>query len=131
LHVVSWRIIERLYGLLCLLFITSLIICSVITFMNGRQQEQMMKTPIAILTAALLATASFTAFAAQPLSAEQAENLQSSGTVSISGVRGSIDDATRQLSQKAEDMGASHYRVIGVQNPGDSSLWSGTAEIYR
>ncbi|MBK0099017.1 DUF1471 domain-containing protein [Erwinia sp. S63] len=90
-----------------------------------------MKTPIAILTAALLATASFTAFAAQPLSAEQAENLQSSGTVSISGVRGSIDDATRQLSQKAEDMGASHYRVIGVQNPGDSSLWSGTAEIYR
>ncbi|MDU6388376.1 MAG: DUF1471 domain-containing protein, partial [Pantoea sp.] len=25
----------------------------------------------------------------------------------------------------------SHYRVIGVENPGDSSLWRGTAEIYR
>lgn len=90
-----------------------------------------MKTPLAILTAALLATASFTAFAAQPLSAGQAQNLQSAGTVSISGVAGSFDDATRQLSQKAEESGASHYRVIGVQTPGDSSLWSGTAEIYR
>jgi hypothetical protein len=90
-----------------------------------------MKTRYAVLTAALLATASFSTLAAEPLSASQAQNLQSAGTVSISGVRGSLDDATRQLSQKAEEQGATSYRVIGVQNPGDSSLWSGTAEIYR
>ncbi|KAA6115639.1 DUF1471 domain-containing protein [Pantoea sp. B_10] len=83
------------------------------------------------MTAALLASASFTTFAASPLSEAQTQDLQSSGTVSVSGVRGSLDDATRQLSQKAEEMGASHYRVIGMQNPGDSSMWSGSAEIYR
>ncbi|MCE0489237.1 DUF1471 domain-containing protein [Pantoea sp. Mb-10] len=90
-----------------------------------------MNKPLAILTAAFLTSASFTALAAQPLSAAEAQNLQPSGTVSVTGVRGSLDDATRHLSQKAEEMGASHYRVIGMQNPGDSSLWSGSAEIYR
>jgi len=90
-----------------------------------------MKTSYAVMTAALLASASFTTFAASPLSEAQTQDLQSSGTVSVSGVRGSLDDATRQLSQKAEEMGASHYRVIGMQNPGDSSMWSGSAEIYR
>ncbi|ORM74383.1 protein ydgH Flags: Precursor [Pantoea wallisii] len=90
-----------------------------------------MKTRYAIMSAALLATASFTTFAASPLSEREAQNLQSAGTVTISGVRGSLDDATRHLSQKAEEQGASHYRVIGVQNPGDSSMWSGSAEIYR
>lgn len=90
-----------------------------------------MKRRYAVLTAALLATASFSTLAAQPVSATQAQNLQSAGTVSISGVRGSLDDATRHLSQKAQEEGASGYRVIGVQTPSDSSLWSGTAEIYR
>lgn len=90
-----------------------------------------MKRRYAVLTAALLATASFPTLAAQPVSATQAQNLQSAGTVSISGVRGTLDDATRHLSQKAQEEGASGYRVIGVQTPGDSSLWSGTAEIYR
>ena len=90
-----------------------------------------MKTRYAVMTAALLASASFTTFAASPLSEAQTHDPPSSRTVSVSGVRGSLDDATRQLSQKAEEMGASHYRVIGMQNPGDSSMWSGSAEIYR
>lgn len=90
-----------------------------------------MKTRYALMTAALLATASFTTLAATPLSQAEAQARQSDGTVSVSGVRGSLDDATRHLSQKAQAQGASHYRVIGLQNPGDSSLWSGTAEIYR
>ncbi|KAF6663312.1 MULTISPECIES: YdgH/BhsA/McbA-like domain containing protein [Pantoea] len=90
-----------------------------------------MKKLNAVLAGALLTTASFTTFAAAPVDQAQAQNLQSIGSVSVSGVRGSLDDASRHLSQKAEEMGASHYRVIGVDNPGDSSLWSGTAEIYR
>ncbi|MBU5375991.1 MAG: YdgH/BhsA/McbA-like domain containing protein [Pantoea sp.] len=90
-----------------------------------------MKKGILILAGALLATASFTALAATPVDQDQAQGLQSIGSVSVSNARGSLDDATRQLSQKAEEMGASHYRVIGVENPGDSSLWRGTAEIYR
>ena len=90
-----------------------------------------MKTRYAVLAGALLAAASFSSLAATVLNAEQAQNMQSIGSVSVSGISGSLDDATRQLSQKAQEQGASHYRIIGVQNPGDSSMWSGTAEIYR
>jgi len=90
-----------------------------------------MKKGIVLLAGALLATASFSTLAATPVDQDQAQGLQSIGSVSVSNARGSLDDATRQLSQKAEEMGASHYRVIGVENPGDSSLWRGTAEIYR
>lgn len=90
-----------------------------------------MKKLTAVLAGALLVTASSAAFAAMPVDREQAQGMQSIGNVSVSNVTGSMDDATRQLSQKAADMGASHYRVIGVDNPGDSSNWTGTAEIYR
>lgn len=90
-----------------------------------------MKKPVLILAGALLATASFSTLAATAVNQAQAQGLQSIGSVSVTNARGSLDDATRQLSQKAEAMGASHYRVIGVENPGDSSLWRGTAEIYR
>lgn len=90
-----------------------------------------MKKLTVILAGALFATASFSTLAASPVDREQAQGLQSIGSVSVSNARGSLDDATRQLSQKAEEMGASHYRIIGVENPGDSSLWRGTAEIYR
>jgi len=90
-----------------------------------------MKKLTVILAGALLVSASFSSLAATPVDQQQAQNLQSIGSVSVSNARGSLDDATRQLSQKAEEMGASHYRVIGVENPGDSSLWRGTAEIYR
>ncbi|MCG7388893.1 DUF1471 domain-containing protein [Pantoea sp. ACRSB] len=90
-----------------------------------------MKKPVLFLAGALLATASFSTLAATPVSQDEAQGLQSIGSVSVTNARGSLDNATRQLSQKAEEMGASHYRVIGVENPGDSSLWRGTAEIYR
>jgi uncharacterized protein (UPF0333 family) len=90
-----------------------------------------MKKLTAVLAGALLLTASSAAFAAISVDREQAQGMQSIGNVSVSNVTGSMDDATRQLSQKAEEMGATHYRVIGVDNPGDSSNWTGTAEIYR
>ncbi|WP_437609882.1 YdgH/BhsA/McbA-like domain containing protein [Erwinia sp. V71] len=85
----------------------------------------------AIVAVAVLAASSFTAMAATEVNNEQAQGLQSMGSVSISGARGSIDDAQHHLAQKAEEMGATHYRVVGLDNPGDSSRWSGTAEIYR
>lgn len=85
----------------------------------------------AVIAVALFATTSFTAMAATEVDAQQAQDLQNIGSVSVAAIGGSLDDATRQLSHKAEEMGATHYRVVGVQNPGDSSLWSGTAEIYR
>ncbi|KGT92436.1 protein ydgH Flags: Precursor [Erwinia typographi] len=89
-----------------------------------------MKLP-ALLAATLFAATSFSALAATQVDRAQSQDLQAMGTVSVSGVSGSLDDATHQLSKKAEEMGASHYRVIRADTPGDSSLWSGNAEIYR
>ncbi|WP_034943900.1 YdgH/BhsA/McbA-like domain containing protein [Erwinia oleae] len=89
-----------------------------------------MKLP-ALFVAAVLAATSFSALAATQVDQDQSQNLQAAGTVTISNVNGSLDDANRQLKAKAEEKGASHYRVIRAETPGDSSLWSGTAEIYR
>lgn len=83
-----------------------------------------------------IAAASFSTFAA-PLSSvkqvnsEQAANLQSVGVVSVSGISGSPHDAITALKEKAAAGGASHYRIIGLDTPGDSSNWRGNAEIYR
>ncbi|KTS29625.1 DUF1471 domain-containing protein [Pantoea stewartii] len=83
------------------------------------------------LSAALLATASFSTLAATAVDRQETQGLQRIGSVSVTNVNGSLDDVTRQLSQEAKSEGARHFRVIGVDNPGDSSLWTGTAEIYR
>jgi len=88
------------------------------------------------IVAVAIATASFATFAA-PLSSvtqvnsEQAAGLQSIGVVSVSGVSGSPHDAIHALKEKAAADGASHYRIIGLDTPGDSSNWRGNAEIYR
>ncbi|MGE9550906.1 DUF1471 domain-containing protein [Erwinia amylovora] len=84
-----------------------------------------------IICTAFLTGNSFSALAATEVTTVQTSQLQNMGTVSVSGVRGSPDDALRQVKRKAEDMGASRYRIIGVDTPGNSSLWRATAEIYR
>jgi len=91
-----------------------------------------MKTKSLIAIAALTSALSFGASAASLVSNQQAETLQPlNQTISISGHDGDQTNIRQALSQKADAQGASHYRVIGVQNPGDSSMWSGSAEIYR
>ncbi|CNF21156.1 MULTISPECIES: YdgH/BhsA/McbA-like domain containing protein [Yersinia] len=84
-----------------------------------------------IIAAALIATASFATMAAQEVSPEQATKLQSMGVISISNVSGSPMDVESALNEKATADGASHYRVIGMSNPGDSSNYSASAEIYH
>ncbi len=91
----------------------------------------MKKKLTGLVAAAFFATASFSTLAATQIDENQAQNLQQMGTVSVQGVSGSLDDATAQLAQKAKEMGATHYRIIRADTPGDSSLWSGNAEIYR
>ncbi|QCR36951.1 YdgH/BhsA/McbA-like domain containing protein [Nissabacter sp. SGAir0207] len=86
-----------------------------------------------IITAALLTTASFATLAASEISASEANrsNLQSMGTIQVSNITGSPDDALSALQQKAMEEGASHYRVIGIDTPSDSSQQRANAEIYR
>ena len=84
-----------------------------------------------VIAAALIATASFATMAAQEVSPEQATKLQSMGVISLSNVSGSPTDVESALNAKADTDGASHYRIIGISNPGDSSNYSASAEIYR
>ncbi|KAB8306823.1 DUF1471 domain-containing protein [Erwinia endophytica] len=84
------------------------------------------KTTIAALS--LLSAVSFGASAAQLVNAQQSENLQSVGTVTLSGVAGVPMDIRQQLSQKADAQGARAYRVIEARN--DNS-WHVTAELYK
>ncbi|OWF80159.1 hypothetical protein B4900_07870 [Yersinia rohdei] len=84
-----------------------------------------------VIAAALIATASFATQAAQEVSSEQAAKLQSMGVISLSNVSGSPTDVESALNAKASADGASHYRIIGMSTPGDSSNYSTSAEIYR
>ncbi|ADD78719.1 hypothetical protein ACVWWU_001200 [Pantoea sp. PA1] len=81
-----------------------------------------------IATMSLLSVIAFGASAAQLVTADQTQNLQPAGTVSISGVAGSPIDYRAQLSQKADEQGASAYKIIEA-NTGDS--YHITAQLYK
>jgi hypothetical protein len=84
-----------------------------------------------VITAALLTAASFSALAATEVNRSEASGLQSMGTVTVSGITGSPEDAISAVEQKAMDEGAGHYRIIGIDTPSDSSQQRVNAEIYR
>lgn len=85
-----------------------------------------MKTTIAALS--ILSVLSFGAFAADSINSEQAQNREVIGTVSVGSVSSTPMDMKEMLNQKAEQQGASAYRVIEART-GDS--WHATAELYK
>lgn len=84
------------------------------------------KTTIAVL--GLLSTVAFGASAAQLVTNEQVQNLQSAGTITVSGVNGVPTDIRQQLSDKADKQGASAYRVIEARLQDNYHV---TAELYK
>lgn len=84
------------------------------------------KTTIAALS--VLSVLSFGAFAAESITAEQAQNLQPIGTVTASGIAGSPMDIHQAINQKADRQGAKAYRVIEAYENGN---WHATAELYQ
>lgn len=84
------------------------------------------KTTIAAFS--VLSALPFGAFAAESVSADQAKNLQSMGVVSVSGIAGSPMDVREALNTKAEEKGASAYRVIENYENGN---WHATALLYK
>jgi hypothetical protein len=88
-----------------------------------------MKTKFIIATLGLASVLSFGASAAvQQVNADQAQNLQSMGSVSVSQVSGSPMDIRQELAAKAEKAGASSYRVTEL-NEGDH--WHATAKALE
>ena len=88
-----------------------------------------MKRAMIIASLGLASVLSFGASAAvQQVNAEQAQNLQSMGTISVSQVGSAPMDMRQELAAKAEKEGASSYRIIEART-GDS--WHATAELYK
>ena len=87
-----------------------------------------MKIKSTIATMSVLSMLSFGAFAAQSIDANQAANMQSAGTITVSGVAGAPSDIRQALSEKADAKGATAYRVIEARNEGN---FHATAEIYK
>ncbi|MCU6666828.1 MAG: peroxide/acid stress response protein YhcN [Silvania sp.] len=84
------------------------------------------KTTVAVLS--VLSVLSFGAFAADSINAEQAQSREAIGTVSIGAVGTSPMDMNQMLNKKAQEQGATSYRVIEART-GDH--WHATAELYK
>lgn len=87
-----------------------------------------MKIKATIATVSLLSALAFGAQAAQLVTGDQVQNMQPAGTVTISGTAGAPMDYRAQLSQKADEQGASAYKVIEART-GDNYHF--TAELYK
>ena len=88
-----------------------------------------MKRSMIIASLGLASVLSFGASAAvHQVNAEQAQNLQSMGTISVSQVGSAPMDMRHELAAKAEKEGASSYRIIEART-GDS--WHATAQLYK
>ncbi|ELY3542218.1 peroxide/acid stress response protein YhcN [Cronobacter turicensis] len=88
-----------------------------------------MKTTYTIAALGLASVLSFGASAAvQQVNAQQAQNLQPMGSVSVTQLSGSPMDVRQQLAAKAEKEGASSYRITELTQ-GDH--WHATAELYK
>jgi Protein of unknown function (DUF1471). len=62
---------------------------------------------------------------------EMADMAKKVGTVSVDIRNGTLDEANRALSEKADEKGAKFYRVISIGMNGMGSDVSATAEIYK
>lgn len=89
-----------------------------------------MKTKLTIAIIGLTSVLSFAASAASLVTDEvaQQQNLQPMGTISVSGIDSSPMTIRQDLSQKADEQGASKYRVIEAYSNGN---YHATAEIYK
>lgn len=87
-----------------------------------------MKIKTTIATLSLLSLMTFGASAAQLVTDQQAQNMQPAGTVSISGIGGAPMDYRAALSQKADQQGASAYKVVEART---SDSYHITAELYK
>lgn len=77
--------------------------------------------------AVLLFSSSSYANVANEVNHQQAINLMSVGTITVSSAH-TLDDINRIVKIKADKLGVSAYRIIGVSG---NNLLHGTAIIYR
>lgn len=86
-----------------------------------------MKTINATAIAATLSALSFGAFAAQPVSPSQAQDMNKMGTISAQGAT-TLDGLEAKLAEKAAEAGATGYSITSANT---NNKISGTAVIYK
>lgn len=86
-----------------------------------------MKTIKYAVAALALTTLSFGAFAAQPVTAEQAQSMHKMGVVTAQGAS-TLDGLEAQLAEKAAAAGAKGYSITSANA---YNKMSGTAVIYQ
>lgn len=87
-----------------------------------------MKTINTVVAAMALSTLSFGVFAAEPVTASQAQNMNKIGVVSADGAS-TLDALEAKLAEKAAAfLGASGYSITSATN---NNKLSGTAVIYK
>lgn len=84
------------------------------------------KTTLSVL--GILSVISFGAVAADSINLDRAANRQPLGTVSVGAIGSSPMDMRAMLDQKAQEQGASSYRIIEART---GSHWHATAELYK
>lgn len=89
-----------------------------------------MKTTFTFAALGLASMLSFGAAAADLVTQQDvsSQNLQPIGTISVSGIDASPTTIRQHLSQKADQQGASAYRVVEAYSNGN---YHATAEIYK
>lgn len=85
-----------------------------------------MKISAYVLSLAFLLP-SFSIFAAQTVPGSVGQQI---GVVSVSGIRGDMDDAVQALQIKGREMGGHRIKIISLDSPGDSATYLGTAEVF-
>ncbi|TGB87530.1 hypothetical protein CRG95_03100 [Escherichia sp. E4208] len=86
-----------------------------------------MKTINTVVAAMALLTLSFGVFAAEPVTASQAQSMNKIGVVSADGAS-TLDALEAKLAEKAAAAGASGYSITSATN---NNKLSGTAVIYK
>ncbi|MGV3345793.1 YdgH/BhsA/McbA-like domain containing protein [Enterobacteriaceae bacterium LUAb1] len=89
-----------------------------------------MKITFTVATIALFSLFTAGVNAASLITSQQVQkqNLQSIGTITVSGIDGSPMTIREALSQKADKLGASKYRIIEAMSNGN---YHATAHIYK
>lgn len=70
-------------------------------------------------------------YSAELIPTQEAATLHKFGVASVTGVRGSTDDAIGALNEKADEKGAKKFAITSLGTSGDSSLFHGTANLYQ
>lgn len=87
-----------------------------------------MKMRTTVTALSILSVLSFGAIAADSINAEQAANREAMGTISVGAVGTSPMEMREMLNQKAQEQGASSYRIIEARS---GNHWHATAELYK